>query len=203
MMKRNLLIIGLAGLLSACGFQLRGTGDAQFALKELDVSARNAYGETVQELREVLENNDVNVHPGAPYKLVLVRESENRRTASFSGGARSAEYELTLTLDYEIRGTRNLLLSNSQVEVQNYYMQDDNNLTGSDQEALQLRNELRRELIQQLSLRLQQITPAQLDQLQQAAEARAKAEAEALEAARNARESQVAPQQSPIELPAQ
>lgn len=203
MMKRNLLIIGLAGLLSACGFQLRGTGDAQFALKELDVSARNAYGETVQELREVLENNDVNVHPGAPYKLVLVRESEKRRTASFSGGARSAEYELTLTLDYEIRGTRNLLLSNSQVEVQNYYMQDDNNLTGSDQEALQLRNELRRELIQQLSLRLQQITPAQLDQLQQAAEARAKAEAEALEAARNARESQVAPQQSPIELPAQ
>ncbi|MFH6600592.1 LPS assembly lipoprotein LptE [Ectopseudomonas khazarica] len=203
MMKRNLLIIGLAGLLSACGFQLRGTGDVQFALKELDVSARNAYGQTVQELREVLENNDVNVHPGAPYKLVLVRESENRRTASFSGGARSAEYELTLTLDYEIRGTRNLLLSNSQVEVQNYYMQDDNNLTGSDQEALQLRNELRRELIQQLSLRLQQITPAQLDQLQQAAEARAKAEAEALEAARNARESQVAPQQSPIELPAQ
>lgn len=203
MMKRNLLIIGLAGLLSACGFQLRGTGDVQFALKELDVSARNAYGQTVQELRELLENNDVNVHPGAPYKLVLVNESENRRTASFSGGARSAEYELTLTLDYEIRGARNLLLSNDQVEVQNYYMQDDNNLTGSDQEALQLHNELRRELIQQLSLRLQQITPAQLEQLQQAAEARAQAEAEALEAARNARESQVAPQQSPIELPAQ
>ena len=38
---------------------------------------------------------------------------------------------------------------------------------------------------------------------EQAAEARAQAEAEALEAARNARESQVAPQQSPIELPAQ
>ncbi|WP_175252579.1 MULTISPECIES: LPS assembly lipoprotein LptE [Pseudomonas] len=203
MMKRNLLIIGLAGLLSACGFQLRGTGDVQFALKELDVSARNAYGQTVQELRELLENNDVNVHPGAPYKLILVNESENRRTASFSGGARSAEYELTMKLDYEIRGARNLLLSNDQVEVQNYYMQDDNNLTGSDQEALQLRNELRRELLQQLSLRLQQITPAQLDQLQQAAEARAQAEAEALEAARNARESQVAPQQSPIELPAQ
>lgn len=203
MMKRNLLVIGLAGLLSACGFQLRGTGDVQFALKELDVSARNAYGQTVQELRELLENNQVKVYQGAPYKLILVNESENRRTASFSGGARSAEYELTLKLDYEIRGTRNLLLSSNQVEVQNYYLQDDNNLTGSDQEALQLRNELRRELIQQLSLRLQQITPAQLEQLEQTAEARAKAEAEALEAARNARESQVAPQQSPIELPAQ
>jgi LPS-assembly lipoprotein len=200
-MKRNLLVIGLAALLSACGFQLRGTGDVQFALKELDVSARNAYGETVKELRDVLENNGVRVHAGAPYKLVLSNESENRRTASYSSGARTAEYELTLGLEYEIRGAQNLLLTGNKLEVQNYYQQDDNNLTGSDQEAAQLRNELRRELIQQLALRLQQITPAQLDQLQQTAEARAKAEAEALEAARSAREAQVAPQQSPIELP--
>ncbi|MBF8162846.1 LPS assembly lipoprotein LptE [Ectopseudomonas hydrolytica] len=201
MMKRNLLVIGLAALLSACGFQLRGTGDVQFALKELDVSARNAYGETVKELREILTRNDVRVHAGAPYKLVLSNESENRRTASYSSGARTAEYELTLGLEYEIRGAQNLLLTGNKLEVQNYYQQDDNNLTGSDQEAAQLRNELRRELIQQLALRLQQITPAQLDQLQQTAEARAKAEAEALEAARSAREAQVAPQQSPIELP--
>lgn len=200
-MKRNLLVIGLAGLLSACGFQLRGTGDVQFALKELDVSARDAYGETVQQVREVLENNDVRVYAGAPYKLVITRETENRRSASYSSGARTAEYELTMALDYEIRGAQNLLLTGNKVEVQNYYQQDDNNLAGSDQEAAQLRSELRRELIQQLAQNLQQITPAQLDQLQQTAEARAKAEAEALEAARRARESQVAPQQSPIELP--
>jgi LPS-assembly lipoprotein len=203
MMKRNLLVIGLAGLLSACGFQLRGTGDAQFALKELDVSARNAYGETVTQVREVLENNGVRVYAGAPYKLVISRETENRRSASYSSGARTAEYELTMALEYEIRGTQNLLLTGNTVEVQNYYQQDDNNLAGSDQEAAQLRNELRREMVQQLTQNLQQITPEQLDQLQQTAEARARAEAEALEAARRARESQVAPQQSPIELPSQ
>lgn len=200
-MKRNLLVIGLAGLLSACGFQLRGTGDVQFALKELDVSARDAYGDTVQQVREVLENNDVRVYSGAPYKLVIARETENRRSASYSSGARTAEYELTMGLEYEIRGTQNLLLTGNKVEVQNYYQQDDNNLAGSDQEAAQLRSELRREMIQQLMFSLQQITPERLDQLQQTAEARAKAEAEALEAQRRARESQVAPQQSPIELP--
>ncbi|MBH3338090.1 hypothetical protein I5L51_03060 [Pseudomonas mendocina] len=203
MMKRNLLVIGLAGLLSACGFQLRGTGDVQFALKELDVSARDAYGDTVQQVREVLENNDVRVYAGAPYKLVISRETENRRTASYSSGARTAEYELTMGLEYEIRGAQNLLLTGNKVEVQNYYQQDDNNLAGSDQEAAQLRSELRREMIQQLTQNLQQITPAQLEQLQQTAEARARAETEALEAARRARESQVAPQQSPIELPIQ
>lgn len=202
-MKRNLLIIGLAALLSACGFQLRGTGDVQFALKELNVSARNAYGETVKELRDVLEDNEVRVHAGAPYQLVLSNETENRRSASYSSGARTAEYELTMGLEYEIRGAQNLLLTSNKLEVQNYYQQDDNNLAGSDQQAAQLRDELRRELIQQLAQSLQQITPAQLDQLQQTAEARARAEAEALEAARHARESQVAPQQSPIELPIQ
>jgi len=202
-MKRNLLVIGLAALLSACGFQLRGTGDAQFAIKELNVTARDVYGDTVQDLREVLSRNDVHVHAGAPYKLVISRETENRRSASYSSGARTAEYELTMALEYEIRGARDLLLTSNKVEVQNYYQQDDNNLAGSDQEAAQLRRELRRELIQQLALNLQQITPEQLDQLQQTAEARAKAEAEALEAARRARESQVAPQQSPIELPIQ
>lgn len=203
MMKRNLLVIGLAVLLSACGFQLRGTGSTQFALTELNVSARNAYGENVTQLREALQNNGVKVYAGAPYKLVLSRESEERRSASYTSNGRNAEYELTMKVEYEIRGAKNLLLTSNEIEVQNYYQQDSNNLIGSDQEAAQLRTELRREMIQQLVQRLSLITPDQLDQLQQTAEARAKAEAEAEEAARQAREAQIAPQQSPIELPRQ
>ncbi|VXC81135.1 LPS-assembly lipoprotein LptE [Pseudomonas sp. 8Z] len=202
-MKRNLLVIGLAVLLSACGFQLRGTGTTQFALTELSVSGRNAYGENVKQLIEALENNGVKVYPGAPYKLVLSREDENRRSASYTSNGRNAEYELSMTVEYEIRGAKNLLLTSNEIEVQNYYQQDSSNLIGSDQQAGQLRGELRRELIQQLVQRLSMITPEQLDQLQQTAEARAKAEAEAEEAARKVRAAQVAPQQSPIELPRQ
>jgi len=199
MIKRNLLVIGLATLLSACGFQLRGTGDVQFALKELDVSARNAYGETVNQVREVLQNNGVKVYAGAPYRLVLSNEQENRRAASFTSSARTAEYELTKTLEYEIRGSKDLLLMSDKLEAQSVYAQDGNNLIGGDQEAAQLRQEMNRELIQQLVQRLQQISPAQLDQLQQTAEAKAQAEADALEAARQQQAEQ--PQQSPIQLP--
>ncbi|EGH27882.1 rare lipoprotein B, partial [Pseudomonas syringae pv. japonica str. M301072] len=54
MIKRNLLVMGLAVLFSACGFQLRGTGTTELAIKELDVSARNAYGETVTQLTRLL-----------------------------------------------------------------------------------------------------------------------------------------------------
>ncbi|WP_160078462.1 LPS assembly lipoprotein LptE [Pseudomonas sp. 8AS] len=200
MMKRNLMVIGLAVLLSACGFQLRGTGTADFALKEVDLQARNAYGDTVKQVRQTLENSGVKVHTGAPYTLSLANEKESQRTASYTSNARSAEYELTTTLDYEIRGEKNLLLLNDQLEVQTTYVHDENNLIGSDQESGQLRQEMRRELVQQMVLRLQLITPAQLEQLQQEAEAKAQAEAEAAAAARRA-EQESAPLQSPIQLP--
>ncbi len=93
------------------------------------------------------------------------------------------------------------MLLENQVEVSKVYVHDSSNLISSDQEASQLRREMRRELLQQLSMRLRNITPAQLDQLQQTAEAKKRAEAEAIEA--QMREQSARPLQSPIELPLQ
>lgn len=200
MIKRNLLVMGLAVLLSACGFQLRGTGTTELALKELDVSARNAYGETVTQLTRLLTSSGVKVYTGAPYKLILTNEAENQRTASYSGSGRSAEYQLTTTLNYEIHGDRDRLLLDSKVTADRSYVHDGNNLTGSDQEAAQVRQEMRNDLIQKLIARLQQLTPARLEELQAKADAVAKAEADALEAAQRIRDA--TPQQSPVEIPA-
>ncbi|MCG6575323.1 hypothetical protein EGM97_11480 [Pseudomonas sp. AF32] len=201
MMKRNLLVIGLTVLLSACGFQLRGTGTTQLAITELDLSARDAYGDTVKLLRQTLESSGVKVYSGAPYKLVLAREQENQRSLSYAGAGRSAEYELTNVLSYEIRGQNNLLLLDDKLQVQKVYLHDGNNITGSVQESSEVRNEMRRDLVQRMMLRLQQLTPTQLEQLQQTADAQAKAEAEALEAARKAEAE--TPQQSPMQIPAE
>lgn len=201
MIKRNLLVMGLAVLLSACGFQLRGTGTTELAIKELDLSARDAYGDTVKMLRQTLENSGVKVYSGAPYKLVLASEQQSQRSLSYAGAGRSAEYELTNVLNYEIRGHNDLSLLDDKLQVQKVYLHDGNNITGSDQESVEVRGEMRRELVQRMMLRLQQLSPAQLDQLQQTADARAKAEAEALEAARKAEAE--TPQQSPLQIPAQ
>ncbi|RRV06251.1 hypothetical protein EGJ27_16400 [Pseudomonas sp. v388] len=199
MIKRNLLVIGLAVMLSACGFQLRGTGTNELAIKELDVSARNAYGETVTQLTRTLNNSGVKVYTGAPYKLVLVSERENQRALTTSGSGRATEYQLTTTLKYEIRGDRDRLLAGDDVVVEKSYNHDGNNLTGSDQEAAQVRLEMRNDLVQRLIARLQQLTPSRLDQLQQQADAVAKAEQDALDAAQRVRDE--TPQQSPIEIP--
>ncbi len=201
MIKRNLVVAGLALLLSACGFQLRGTGETNFALEQINLQARNSYGETARQLEELLKDNGVRVHTGAPYTLDLVSEQNHQRTASYTSAARSAEYELTSVLAYEFRGPQNTVLLQDRVEVQKVYVHDSNNLISSDQEANQLRQEMRRELLQQLSMRIRGVTPAQLDQLQRTAEAKNRAEAEAIEA--QMREQASKPLQSPVELPIQ
>lgn len=201
MIKRNLLVMGLAVLLSACGFQLRGTGTTELAITELDLSARDAYGDTVKMLRDTLENSGVRIYSGAPYKLILTREQQSQRSLSYAGAGRSAEYELNNVLNYEIRGRNNLSLLEDKLQVQKVYLHDGNNITGSDQESSEVRVEMRRDLVQRMMLRLQQLSPAQLEQLQQTADARAKAEADAQEAARKAEAE--TPQQSPMQIPAQ
>lgn len=199
MIKRNLLVMGLAVLLSACGFQLRGTGTTALQLKELDVSARDVYGEVVTQLTQTLKNSGVHVYTGAQYKMILVREDESQRTLSYAGAGRSAEYELTDVVKYEIHGTKDLLLLDDNVQSQKSFIHDGNNLIGSDQEADQIRKEMRSDLVQKLMARLQQLTPAHLDELQAKAEAVAKAQADAEAAAQRIRDE--TPQQSPIEIP--
>ena len=201
MIKRNLLVMGLAVLLSACGFQLRGTGTNELSIKELDVSARNAYGETVVQLRQTLENSGVHVYTGATYKLVLVDERETQRNLSYAAAGRASDIELNTLVNFELRGRDQLPLMGDRIQVQKVVSHDGNNLVGSDSEIIQVRKEIRRELIQRMMLRLQQLTPQQLEVLQRAADDKAKAEADALKAAQEYENN--TPKQSPVEVPAE
>ncbi|MCF5168250.1 hypothetical protein EJ576_17570 [Pseudomonas sp. C 49-2] len=199
MIKRNLLVMGLAVLLSACGFQLRGTGTNDLAIKELDVSARNAYGETVTQLRQVLENSGVHVYTGATYKLFLVDERETQRNLSYASAGRASDVELSTELSFQIQGRDHLPLMGDKIQVQKVVSHDGNNLVGSDSEIVQVRKEMRRELVQRMILRLQLLTPVQLEALQQQADNKAKADADALKAAKEYEDN--TPKQSPVEVP--
>ena len=199
MIKRNLLVMGLAVLLSACGFQLRGTGTNDLAIKELDVSARNAYGETVTQLRQVLENSGVHVYTGATYKLFLADERETQRNLSYASAGRASDIELSTELSFQIQGRDHLPLMGDKIQVQKVVSHDGNNLVGSDSEIVQVRKEMRRELVQRMILRLQLLTPVQLEALQQAADNKAKADADALKAAKEYEDN--TPKQSPVEVP--
>jgi len=199
MIKRNLLVMGLAVLLSACGFQLRGTGTNELTIKELDVSARNAYGETVVQLRDTLKNSGVHVYTGATYKLFLADEKETQRNLSYASAGRASDIELITSLTFEMQGRDHLPLMGDKIQVQKVVSHDGNNLVGSDSEMTQVRKEMRRELVQRVMLRLQQLTPEKLELLQQTADNKAKADADALKAAQEYENN--TPKQSPVEVP--
>ena len=201
MFKRTLALLSLSLLLTACGFHLRGTGAIEFALKEINVTARDAYGDLAQAVRTRLTANQVKVSASAPYTLNISREARTQRTASYTAGTRSAEITLTTQADVEILGENQLLLLKEQVEVERTYSYDSNNLGGSNEEQLMLREEMQRELVEQIAMRLQLITPERLDRLQQDAKVKAQAKAEAEAHAKQIRDELTAPQESPIQIP--
>ncbi len=200
MLKRSIIVLGLAFLMTACGFHLRGTGTTQMALNELNFTARDALSPLGKMVKESLVNNKVQVSSSAPFTLYVGPEETTQRTASFTAGTRSAEYTLTTAVSYELRSGKLPTLLQDRIEVQRTYAHNQNNVTGSGQEESLLREEMRRDLVMQLMMRLQAVTPTQLEALKEQAQRKAQAEADAREAAIRAQQFDE-PQQSPISLP--
>ena len=200
MLKRSIIVLGLAFLMTACGFHLRGTGTTQMALNELNFTARDALSPLGKMVKESLINNKVQVSSSAPFTLYVGPEETTQRTASFTAGTRSAEYTLTTAVSYELRSGKLPTLLQDRIEVQRTYAHNQNNVTGSGQEESLLREEMRRDLVMQLMMRLQAVTPTQLEALKEQAQRKAQAEADAREAAIRAQQFDE-PQQSPISLP--
>ncbi len=200
MLKRSITVLGLAFLMTACGFHLRGTGTMQMALTELNFAARDALSPLGKSVKESLINNKVQISSSAPYTLYVGAEESNQRTASFTAGTRSAEYTITVSAAYELRSGNLPALLNDRIEVQRTYAYNQDNVTGSGQEAELLREEIRRDLVMQLMMRLQAITPAQLNELKDQAQRKEQADAQAREEAQRAQQQFDEPQQSPILL---
>ena len=186
--------------MTACGFHLRGTGTMQMALTELNFAARDALSPLGKSVKESLINNKVQISTSAPYTLYVGAEESNQRTASFTAGTRSAEYTITVSAAYELRSGNLPALLNDRIEVQRTYAYNQDNVTGSGQEAELLREEIRRDLVMQLMMRLQAITPAQLNELKDQAQRKEQADAQAREEAQRAQQQFDEPQQSPILL---
>ncbi|NWC37666.1 hypothetical protein HX876_35600, partial [Pseudomonas gingeri] len=121
--------------------------------------ARDAYSETLTQLRQLLENSGVHVYTGATYKLFLANEKQTQRNLSYASAGRASDIELSTVLSFEVQGRDHLPLLNDDVQIQKIVSHDGNNLVGSDSEINQVRKEMRRELVQRMALRLSMITP--------------------------------------------
>src|SRR5690554_8239714 len=71
-------VLGAALLLSACGFQLRGTATEDIPLQELRLSVQDEYGQIHRALRESLINHGVRVTDSRSEERRVGKECRSR-----------------------------------------------------------------------------------------------------------------------------
>lgn len=104
--KRSVIsILLITGILSGCGFKLRGDYLLAPELKTLYLSSVDIHGELTRTLKQHLQINQVNIlekyQQGKP-ELRVLKDKLNRRTLSVFSNGQVAEYELIYTVSYQL-----------------------------------------------------------------------------------------------------
>ena len=154
-------ILGITCLLSACGFQLRGTGEGGTNVPEAWKSMHLVTGNPNSEFsREVLSRFAANGvtwadRDVANFSLVLSPERFSQRNLSLNAEARAAEFELTMSAQFTVLDAdRTEAMQQTTVSVIKQMENDPRNVVGKAEEVRLLKIEMRTELAQQIMRRI-------------------------------------------------
>jgi LPS-assembly lipoprotein len=158
----TLLLLGLLGLLQACGFQLRGSADSNLpgvdpAWRELYLASAQPSAELATEVRARFASHGINwvERDAANYVIRLGPEQFEQRYLSLSAQARAAEYQLTMKAEFAVTDREgNELIPMTETSVIQQMENDPRNVVGKAEETRILRNEMRTELVQQILRRI-------------------------------------------------
>jgi len=153
------LVLGLLSLLSACGFQLRGSGGTNLpeSWRNMHLITGNPNGELSRELQSTFSANGVTWvdKQEANYAIKLGPEQFKQRNLSLNAAARAAEFELTLSTNFSVLDSQGAaVMELSQASVIKQMENDPRNVVGKAEEVRILRSEMRTELVQQMMRRI-------------------------------------------------
>ncbi len=154
---RLLITLTVIGLLSACGFTLRGSAELPLALQSLQVQSADPNSAFVRELRRVLRNNKVVLDAGGvtDYRLQVGSEQFFERALSVNSQARAGEYELSMSVQFQLNNSETILIEPEIITLEKVYLADPENAVAKTDEAKIIQQEMRRELALQILRRLQ------------------------------------------------
>ena len=147
-------------LLSACGFELRGAAVLPPRISKLQVLADQTLRNDVEVLLQGSDTQLVNNRPQAQVILTMSDLRFDRRVLSVDPNTgHEREFELSYALDVVATDPQGQVLLQPQTLSQRRdYVFDSAALIGSSQEEAVLRDEMRRELVQQVLYRLRAAT---------------------------------------------
>jgi LPS-assembly lipoprotein len=154
------LLLMLAGF-SACGFHLRESVNLPAAMQTLRIESIDTLSPLPQELgRALLRQGVTLVDSDATESATLRILADTQATVplSFSGAARVQEYQVVHRVEFEVLAADgSVLAARSTIERRRDYRFDETQALGAAAEDELARKELRREMLQALLRRLENI----------------------------------------------
>jgi len=152
-------VLVLALGLTACGFQLRGSGDSGLpeSWRRMALITGNPNAELSRELQSVFAaNGAVWVEKqDASYTIKVGPEQFRQRNLSLNAQARAAEFELTLSASFAVFDAQGLeVIASNKASVIKQMENDPRNVVGKAEEVRILKAEMRTELVHQIVRRI-------------------------------------------------
>jgi LPS-assembly lipoprotein len=148
-----------AVLLSACGFQLRGSAPMPFS--SIYVQAAPSSQLAVQLRRAVRTGGDTRIadRPGeAEVILHIVNELQDKQILSLSGGGRVSEYRLRYRVFFRLTDTKNREhIPASEIVLRRDFSYNDSQALSAESEQALLYRDMRDDAVRQMVRRLQTV----------------------------------------------
>jgi len=162
--------LGLMFMVASCGFQLRGYQDKNLSHLEniaLTFAKESFKTNWEYQLRRALLRRGTSVDPTAQSILNITDIHTEKRTISYDRRGKAAEYQLTLSVEFEIALSapnptqQGIHPYSNRISKDRVYTFDPQNISGKRQEEMILTGELRSELIQEIMVQLSYISQQQ------------------------------------------
>ena len=158
---RFLSIVALVGLISACGFQLRGASALPDDLKQIQLIDDNLTINQKSQLSVLLEKAGAKLYDSSFNSSVQLRvtvSSLPERNLADAGGTGQTIVRIAKQLRYSVRKQKNTIpLQTRIIERQIDIAQDSNNLLGTGSEKQSAEKALERTLFNQLIYQLKRL----------------------------------------------
>jgi len=143
-LTKKAIILGMALLLSACGYHLRGAFQLPENMKSVYIEGSS--GPLLEQFKQVMKTSSAKLadsRKGAGIVIKIANEEFNRRVVSLSSRGKSNEFELEYRLDYEFANAKDALLMERQtVDIRREYYNDQQFVIAKENEENVIRNEM-------------------------------------------------------------
>lgn len=153
---RSLAILFIAVLLSACGFQLRGSYNLPWETIHISLPENSElYFQIKRGIEAGSQTKVITDAKQASASLVILRNDQHKSILSLSATGLVREFQLTRTFSYRIQDAQGKeLLPMSQIVLQRDMTFDDTRIFAKEAEETMILREMQQDLVQQLLRRL-------------------------------------------------